>query len=251
MTLRVRATITGGDDLEGAFGLDAFDGFAVDDIGGKELMGFAGDLEGLADRLASGALTKRMENSARAAIALVNEVMVRELVSFLIGHTPQWSGDMVTQWHVVPRGGSAGYQRSPYKADPWQTMQSDLEGPRLLTEGRYDIMAVGDAADTVTMEMASLSPADWAAGITILNAHPEANDILHKANARSAWASNAVAYAFTYVEGRYGFITDATLPRLRRRRLDLRRRFGHAVDQQLPQGDTRTGYTQHIDENPT
>lgn len=243
MTLKVTAT------LEGSFGLDALEGFTVDDLGGRELMQFAGDLEGLSQRLASGELSKRMENSARSTIALVTEVMTRELVSYLISHTPQWSGDMVTQWHVLPRGGSAGYRRSPYKVDPWESLQTDVDGPRLLSAGRYDIQAVADATATISAELDRLTQKDWIAGVTIENAHPESNAILHKGNARSAWASNSAAYAMAHVEARYGYITEASLAKLRRRRLDMRRRFGHAVDLNLPDSDERTGYTKYIDEH--
>lgn len=103
--------------------------------------------------------------------------------TYAIANTPEWSGDLVAQWRVVPKGGSVTYAALPGHAGK-ATAAFDRSTPLPPDRGdpysRWDVnkAAVTRAINACETDINGIDIPAWLKGVQLINAHPQATLLL-------------------------------------------------------------------------
>lgn len=137
--------------------------------------------------MSKGAINLALDELLDEADAYVAEAVRGVAVAattYAIANTPEWSGDLVAQWRVVPKGKGATYTPIPGhagKSSAAYDRNTPIPAGRDEPYSRWDPnkAAVARAVQNCEADINSIEINTWVGGVQLINAHPHATQLLN------------------------------------------------------------------------
>lgn len=113
-------------------------------------------------------------SEAEGHIAAAMKGMTLAAANYAVANTPEWSGDMVAQWRIVPEGAGVSYEPSRFKVEPYMAMLAGGNEP--FSSQNPNAAAVEEVSARLAADVAAITVEQWVSGgVSLINPHPDAS----------------------------------------------------------------------------
>lgn len=114
---------------------------------------------------------------AEGHVAAAMKGMTLAAANYVVANTPEWSGDMVSQWRIVPEGAGVSYEPSTFKVEPYEAIIAD--GGKPYSAQDPNAAAIAAVTARLAADVAGITKEQWASGgVSLINPHPQASDAM-------------------------------------------------------------------------
>lgn len=145
---------------------------------------------------------EKLIGEAEAAVVQTTQGMTMMAFSYVMRYTNQWSGDMVSQWRLTKIGEQPTYSASRWKKASWREFLHEGQIPHHPTSNP-NTAAMEAAEQAVQAQVSRFTVEDWYDGVSLVNPHPAAKEILSVGTERFSQPVPLMDAAKGFVESRF------------------------------------------------